>query len=367
MRLLTFVATVLFMQLLSISSCKKPTPSTAPAVDLSQVKITAFEFAEATAVSVNITHPVLVNGEETTAGRIEIIMPEDLTGLQLTPLVSNFLQQEFTISPQLGIKTDYENKEVLYTITSTQNTRKKLRYKVVVQKETAGALRLTDVQLLQSSNPQLGSDIHAAHILHSNASIGKVYLFVPAGTNFSSLTAKMVHNGSEVRYTQNAAEVPGNSANVYPANGQVLDFAYPKGFYVALKRGNETVTYSIVVDVVKPVAFTNEQVTLQLATGVNHQLKAGELHNRGNRPITINQIVHADPVPALSPLRTFVLIPSGGLLPGQKADVITSFDARSLPAGAYEITAKIRPGFVMEPEAQTFLQTSDFKLKAVLQ
>ncbi|NCU03667.1 MAG: hypothetical protein GXC73_06725 [Chitinophagaceae bacterium] len=217
------------------------------------------------------------------------------------------------------------------------------------------------------SAPQLNADITAAHVLHSNSSIGKVYVFVPEGTDFRTLTASLEHNGEQVVFTQNAAEVPANSTTAYPENGQQLDLAYPKGFYVAVKRGDETVTYSIVVDLAKPISFTQELVTLDLATGVNHHLKAGEIINRGNRPLTITQIVHSDPSPANSPLRTFALIPSGGLLPGAKADVMTSFDASFLPAGTYEITARMRPNFILENEVQTLLQPSNFTLKVKLQ
>nr|WP_294906991.1 hypothetical protein [uncultured Lacibacter sp.] len=295
------------------------------------------------------------------------MIPYGSTGLQLTPLVSNFEKQGFTISPQLGVKTDYLNKEVVYTISSTQNPQQKVRYKVVVQQAEPGPLQLTNVKFLQSKNAQLNADVAAAHVLHGSGSIGKVYVFVPAGTDFRTLTASLEHNGEEVVFTQNAADVPANSSTVYPQNGQQLDLAYPKGFYVAVKRGNETVTYSIVVDVAKPIEFTQSFVTLDLAAGANHNLKAGEVVNKGNRPLTITQIVHTDPSPANSPLRTFVLIPSGGLLPGAKADVMTSFDASFLPAGTYEITARMRPNFVMENEVQTLLQPSNFALKVKLQ
>ncbi|NCU03666.1 MAG: hypothetical protein GXC73_06720 [Chitinophagaceae bacterium] len=122
MRLFSFIATALFFQLI-VTGCKKPTSQPLPVVDLSTVKITAFQFSETANTSINITHPFISNGAEVQQGRIDIVIPFGTTGLQLTPLVSNFEKQGFTISPQLGVKTDYLNKEVVYTISSATECR----------------------------------------------------------------------------------------------------------------------------------------------------------------------------------------------------------------------------------------------------
>lgn len=369
MRVLSIAMATLCLQFIILQGCKKPKPIEEQPVDLASIKINDFRFTEVNYSSINIDHPVVVDGVETEFGRITVKIPRGNTGLQLTALVSNFQKQGFSIAPQLGVKTDYLYKEILYTIMSQSEPQKIIHYWVMVQEEAeAGPLAITQVRFLKSMNAQLSDDVVAAQILHENSSIGKIHLFVPAGTHFGALTAVIDHNGDEIRYTQSAFEVPVNSTTVYPHTGLSLDLAYPKGFYVAVKRGMEVKTYSIIVDVVKPAVFVNDHVTITgLQAGVTQTVKVGELYNRGNRPISITQITHSDQVPYGSSLRTFVAIPSGGLLPGEKTDITTTLTSGFFFPGTYEVKASMRSSFFQEPEMQNFLQPSFFNLKVELQ
>ena len=370
MRLTSIAMAVLLLQLFIFSGCKKGTqPQPQSPVDISTVKINDFRFSEVNYSSIDIDHPTVVNGIETEPGQITIRIPRGNTGLQLTPLVSNFQKQGYSIAPQLGVKTDFLYKEQLYTITSASDLQKKINYRVTVQEEpVAGTLAITNFRFLKSMNAQLSEDISAVQIIHGNGSIGKIHVIVPADTHFGALTPVIEHNGTQVVYTQNAFDVPANSTTVYPYMGLSIDFAYPKGFYIAVKRGGEVMTYSVIVDVEKPIVFVSDYVIMSgLQSGITQTVKVGELYNRGNRPITITQIAHSDHVPYGSDLRTFVTMPSGGLLPGEKADVRTTLLEGFFDPGTYEVKASLRPGFFQEPEMQNYLQPSFFNLKIQLQ
>lgn len=369
MRFLSIVMAAVCLQLLILSGCKKTSEPPQTPIDLSTIKINDFKFSEVIYSSITIDHPTIVGGVETNPGRITLKIPRGSTGLQLTPLLTNFQKQGFTISPQMGVQTDYLYKEILYSITSTSEPLKKVHYWISVQEEAeAGPLAITNLRFLKSMNAQLADDVVAAQILPENGSIGKIHVFVPAGTHFGALTAVIDHNGDELRYTQNGFQVPANSTTVYPHTGLSLDLSYPKGFYVAVKRGTEVKTYSVIVDVVKPIVFVNDHVTITgLQSGTTQLVKVGELYNRGNRPISITQIAHSDHLPQGSDLRTFVAVPSGGLLPGEKTDVSTTITSGFFFPGTYEVKASMRPSFFQQPEMQNFLQPSFFNLKVVLQ
>lgn len=370
MRLSSIATAVVLLQLFVFSGCKKNTqPQPQQPVDLSKITINDFRFSEVNYSSIDIDHPIVVNGAETEPGLITIRIPRGTTGLQLTPLVSNFQKQGFSIEPQLGVKTDFLFKEQLYTITSASEPEKKINYRVAVQEEpVAGTLAVTNFRFLKSKNAQLSADISAVQIIHGNGTTGKIHVIVPADTHFGALTPVIEHNGEQVVYTQNAFEVPANSTTVYPTTGLSIDFAYPKGFYIAVKRGGEVMTYSVIVDVANPIVFVNDHVIMSgLQSGVTQTITVGELYNRGNRPITITQIAHSDHVPYGSDLRTFVAVPSGGLLPGQKVDVKTTLLNGFFDPGTYEVKASMRPAFFQEPEIQEFLQPSHFNLKVQLQ
>jgi hypothetical protein len=370
MRFSSIAMAALLLQLFIFSGCKKNTqPQPQLPVDISTIKINDFRFSEVNYSSIDIDQPTVVNGIETEPGQITIRIPRGNTGLQLTPLVSNFQKQGYSIAPQLGVKTDFLYKEQLYTITSASDPQKKINYRVTVQEEPiAGTLAVTGFRFLKSKNAQLSEDISAVQIIHGNGSIGKIHVVVPADTHFGALTPVIEHNGEQIVYTQNAFEVPANSTTVYPHTGLSIDFAYPKGFYIAVKRGGEVMTYSVIVDVEKPIVFVDDHVIMSgLQSGITQTVKVGELYNRGNRPITITQLTHSDHIPQGSDLRTFVTMPSGGLLPGQKIDVKTTLQEGFFDPGTYEVKASLRPAFFQEPEMQQFLQPSFFKLKVQLQ
>jgi hypothetical protein len=369
MRFSSIVIVAVCLQLFVHTGCKKPSQPQQPTVEMSEVKINDFRFAEVDYSSIDIVHPAIIGGVETNPGRIAIRIPRGATGLQLTPLLGNFQKNGFVIAPRLGEKTDYLHKEILYSITSANDPQQKVHYWISVQEEPVeGELAITNLRFLKSMNAQLSEDVAAAQIIHSNSSIGKIHVFVPAGTHFGALTAVIDHNGDEVRYTQNSFQVPQNSPTVYPHTGISLDLAYPKGFYIALKRGTEVLTYSVIVDVEKPIVFVHDHVTISgLQAGPTQTVKVGELYNRGNRPISITQIAHSEHLPQGSDLRTFVAVPSGGLLPGQKTDVTTTLLEGFFFPGTYKVKASMRPSFFQEQEMQNFLQPSFFNLTVELQ
>jgi hypothetical protein len=348
---------------------KKDTPSpNPPEIDLSTVQITEFKFNETDNVSINIDHPVITNGQQSLPGSINIILPHNQTSFELTPLISNFQKQGYTISPALGVKKDFYS-EILYTITSTANPQKKVSYKIKVQKATDNSpLVISGFSFQKSDNVQFTEDITATRIIHEEATIGEIHVLVPAGTDFTHLKARITHNGEEIRYTQNAMDVPVNSPNIYPSAGLALDYKYPKGFYIALKRGTEVRTYSVLVDIINPIGISNDNVIISgLQSGPTQTIKVGEITNLGNRPITIKQILHTDQAPQGSNLRTFVTVPSGGILPGSKANISTTLTEGFFFPGTYGVKASFMPSFFQQPALQASLVPSVMNLKVELQ
>ena len=159
-----------------------------------------FQLVETAYASINITHPVISNGAETQPGVIRVTVPAG-TPLQLTPKTSNFTDIGFTVSPQLGQPQNFLNRTVIYTITSKQDVSKQVHYAVTITEAgtqpNTGAT-LTSFRFEKSKNPFLPSDIEATRIIEGVASLGKVFIFVPTGTSFASLTPNMNYQGTGV-------------------------------------------------------------------------------------------------------------------------------------------------------------------------
>ncbi len=365
---LFFLAAILSFSIVFLS-CSKDDDQTPrlPEIDLLTIKINDFKFSETNNVSIDIEHPVITNGQQSLAGSIDIVIPHNASSLQLTPLQSNFQKDGYTISPALGVVKDFSN-EILYTISANANPQKKISYKIKVQKAIDNTpLSITGFTFLKSDNNQFNEDVVATKIIHEEATIGEIHVFVPLGTNFTNLKAKISHNGDEIRYTQNAFEVPGNSPNVYPSNGISIDYTYPKGFYIALRRGTEVKTYSVLVDIKNPIRFANDNVSISgIQSGPTQTIKVGELVNQGNRPITLKNILHTEHNPVGTNLRSFATIPSGGLLPGNKVDILTTLTEGFFFPGTFQVKASYMPSFFQQPEMQTSLEPSVFNLSVEL-
>lgn len=337
-------------------------------VDLNKAKINQFQFAELSNLPTTIEHPVLVNGTEVQRGKITITFPADQTNWELTPLTSNFQEQAFRIEPALGRKTNYESGRLVYSIQSTRSSSRKVHYEVIVTRAAPLPLALSGFKFLKASNPSLPQDVQATRIIENIASIGYVYIFVPRGTDLTQLIATIDHNATTVFYTQDENEAPVLSNTAYPAAGLSIDLKYPKPFFIALKRGGDVRTFSVIVDYEDPISLNVAGVQVpNLAVGSNHSVKIAELENRGNHPIGIGATTYEETFPAnITVIRSSVAIPAGGLLPGEKTDVMATINATNFPPGTYVTTAIFPPQLFRDQKSSDLLTPASLKITAEL-
>lgn len=337
-------------------------------IDLTNVKIQQFNFAEHTNLSISIEHPIVSNGTEIQPGKITITLPSDSDLSGLTPVASNFQQAGFRIEPALGNKTNYSNGSLRYTIRSTQNQSKKVHYDLILTKAAPPPLSLAGFVFPKSNNPQLQHDITATEIVENPASLNYIYIFVPDGTDLSRLTAGIQHNGSSIYFSQDETLPTDQYSTLYPAGGTEIDFRYPKGFFLSLRRGTEMKTYSVIVDYMTPVSINHTNTSLpDLKQGINHMVKAGEITNTGNQPIGMTATSYSETIPAgITVIRANAGIPSGGLLPGAKADIMASINGINFPVGNYQTTAKFQPNLFRDQSYTGTLQSVTIKISADL-
>ncbi|MDQ3276871.1 MAG: hypothetical protein M3Q06_01000, partial [Bacteroidota bacterium] len=328
---------VLFITL--FFSCKKPV-ETGEEVDLAAVRMHDFQLAEIAYSDITITHPVITDGVETQPGEIEVVIPKGTTQLQVTPIAANFSKSGFSISPAMEVKQNFLNRVVIYRIASARDAAKAVHYYVRVREAydaPAGNVQVTGFRLLKAKNPDLPADVESTRILHGEGTIGKIFVFVPAGTDFSSLTPTITHNGTALFYSQDPSTSADQSTTVYPAEGKKIDFSYPKAFYVVVKKGDESRTYDVIVDVRAPVLFGQTAVTTaNVKAGTNQVIDATTFVNRGNHPISISSVTHSQQVPAgLNAVRGIGYVPTFGLLPGGTGNAKASVSAQTYPPGTY--------------------------------
>lgn len=358
----------LLFYVISLLSCKKD-PAPAKEVNLADVRLQDFSLIETAYTNIDISHPVVVNGEEKEMGEIEVTIPKGNTQLRLTPKASNFTEKEFSVSPQLGIQQNFSN-TIIYTITSAINPAKTVHYIVKIKEEadTPVDAAITGFRFLRSKNPGLPADVQSVRIIHPEASLGKIFVWVPPGTNFASLTPSIAYNGTGLFYSQDGNESPANMTMPYPAAGRSIDFAYPKQFYVVVKSGTQVKAYEVIVDVNAPVKMAQAAATtVDVKKGTIHTVQATTLINEGNHPISIIGVDHNNHLPAgTTAVRGMVAVPSFGLLPGASTDVKAVISAQTYPAGTYEVTASFKPRLYGHPEADDLLEPSSLRIKSTV-
>lgn len=352
-------------------SCKKETNRPAPVtVDLSQVRMNDFQLVETAYTNIVVTHPVITNGVETQGGEIRITIPAGST-FQLTPKLSNFTNSEFTVSPQLGVQQNFSGRTIIYTITSKADAAKRVHYAVTISEETQQPVQtaLTSFKFEKAKNSLLPADVEASRIIEGVATLGKVFVFVPEGTSFASLTPTIGYSGTSLFYSQDPNAAPEASTTAYPANGMAIDFAWPKVFYAIVKNGTETKTYEVVVDVKSPIRFDNAVVTTPNVTaGGLHTVDATQFLNVGNHPITLASIDQTAQLPAgTSAVRGAGFIPSGGLLPGQRSNATATISAQTWPPGTYSVTSVFKPRLLNHNEADNLLESSSLRITTTIQ
>jgi hypothetical protein len=354
----------------ALTACKKD-PVTPAEIDLSQVLLEDFQLQEADYIGISLTHPIISNGVETQQGEIRVTVPRGTALTSLTPKTSNFTNNDFTVSPQLGQAQNFQNRVQVYSIASKQNASKRVHYVVTVveaavQPDVEPAL--TAFRFEKAKNPFLPADVEASRIIEGVATIGKVFVFVPAGTAFSSLTPTMNFNGTGLFYLQDDAGVPEQANTVYPTGGLAIDFTYPKVFYAVVKSDANVKTYKVIVDVKAPLSFDNASVTTPDApVGAVRFLQTTTFKNRGNHPITIASVAHSEHLPAgIQVIRGSGGVPNGGVLANNRGDVFATVSAQTFPVGTYEVTATFKPRLVGHDEADDLLEGTPLRMKTTI-
>jgi hypothetical protein len=368
-----FTSSALFLALASFvlfSSCKKEKPKPTD-IDLAAARITDFQVQETAYSTINIIHPVIQDGVEIQMGEIELVLPKGTTQLQLTPKTSNFSKAGFTVSPALGVKQNFLGRTVIYKIASTRDASKAVHYHVRIREEdeaATGNIQVTGFSFLKAKNPALPTDIESARIIHRPGNMGYIFVFVPEGTDFTSLTPTISHTGTGLFYSQDPSASPATATTAYPAAGAAIDFAYPKVFYAVVKQGSETQVYNVIVDVRNPVQFSQAAVTTpNVKAGSNQVVEATTFVNRGNHPISIIGVDHSQQVPAgLNAIRGIAAVPSSGLLPGKSSEVKASVNAQTYPAGTYEVRASFKPRLTDYWEADNLLQPTQLHITTTI-
>lgn len=332
-------------------------------VDLNNARLNDLVLEEMNYADIQITHPVITNGRETTEGVINLKLPAGTTSLQLTPKASNFTSAEFSVSPALGTRLNF-SAPVLYSITSKANASKRVHYRINVSIEPPPAVQPLSVSKFtfkKADNPQLPQDIEASKIIDAIATMGKIYVFVPEGTDFTALKASVTTNATGMVYSQDPNAVPANSTVVYPAAGLSIDYKYPKSFYLVAKRGQDIQTYDVIVDIRKPIRFDNvNPVAVSVKTGQSTLATVTQMTNAGNHPVSLAAVATTNQQPVAIPelIRVIAAAPSGGLLPGEKREVKANLEAALFPPGLYTATGSIKPRIFNNDEADAFLETS---------
>ena len=359
----------LLLALALLIGCSKPGPENPPpAVDLGMAKFLDFAVAELNYLSIDITHPTIVNGSETLEGSIRVEVPANTPALQFTPNTNNFTQAAFSVAPALGTTKDFTS-PVVYTVTSTTDPAKKVHYRVsfVRAAATNDPMELTGFRFEKSKNAQLSDDVTASAIISNLGTLSKIYVFLPQGTDFSALRATVTHTGGSLVYSQDPNAVPEQSTTAYPADGLSINYAYPRHFYLTIKNTGGSKTYEVIADVRQP--FEMEHVSIAVP-GVNFGSteirQVSRLLHVGNHPLSLTGISHVSGQANYTAIRANTLIPNGGVLPGQTATVTATINGTSNPPGNYAVTASFAPKIMNQEEASVHLLPAQIQLTTTI-
>jgi len=208
------IAIVLILTLISIIfiNCSKD-DNTIPnknIINLEDAKLSNFPLFSITPVSINITQPTILGNQETTFGKIDIVVPisVSLDGIASSITSSELNLSRFSILPDNNTTLNYETQSHVHTIVNVlDKSEELLHYTVNIEQEvipTPSILTVTNFKFEASKNSQLSDDVTIERRT-DNVNRQDIYLFVPAGTDFSDLTPTATFDAEEVFYTQDSS------------------------------------------------------------------------------------------------------------------------------------------------------------------
>lgn len=365
---------ILFFSLLISCSDSNESETSTTTIDLQEAFLTDFSFSEIESITVDITPPEIQNNVETKSGEITIKIPKQST-LELSLKQVSFDQANFKISPAIGAKKTFSTTQpVVYTITSLKNQNQSIHYKVLVVLDTppqsSETPEVSSFKFEKSKNSSLSQDIVAAKIDNEKK---QIFIFVPVGTDFSHLTPTITFKGEKLYTINNTGK------EEYPTAGKEVDFKYPKTFSLQAESdaGGKIQFYSVIVDVKNPIKFEAKDVEIpNVKKTADYFEKIITYTNQGNHPVSAFANTYKNKVPDLSTNNIGLIslvVPGGGLLPGESGDVKFSLSksvATAVPVGTYQFTAVVPPGFSdilnWPPDASQLLESSELVVKVNL-
>lgn len=347
-------------------------------INIENAKLADFRLFGITPVSVSITQPVIVNNEEIEFGEITIVIPNtvSLNGIASSITSEELNLSKFDILPGNSTTLNYETQSHVHTIVNTLNkSQELLHYTVNIKQEvipTPPTLTVTDFKFEASKNPQLSDDIIIERRAPINNSRGQyIYLFVPAGTNFSDLKPTITFDAEEVFYTQDSSVSIEDVNTPYPTTETSFDFAYPKSFILVLrdKSNSEVKWVNVFVDVKNPVEIENTHITTpDVITPGDSEYFTGitTFKNIGNHNIAYRYgATYENKVPnaSVDVITADRGIGTGGLEPGMSAPINVQVSG-NLPVGEYKSTAVFQTIFYRHNAIDDLIEVSKLNITA---
>lgn len=332
-----------------------------------------FPLFEVEYLDIHIAHPEITNGVETKPGEIEITIPYSQTSLMLSLKRFELDNNKYQISPLPGEQRDFSEGPVTYTISSVSSETKAIHYTVTVVYGGEPFFinaKITGFKFEKSKNPQLAATIEAVKIAeYENYTENAIYVIVPEGTDFSQLTPTITYDAAKIRYTLDNLFIP------YPDNGLVVDFRYPRHFYLQAEnsRGTKSRNYNVIVDVANPIRFNSPIITDNVAVGDGSTFQnffaVATWTNQGNHPITgmspgeyTNKTYPIPDYPGDANIITASIVnPTPGTIgvfPGQQGQINIRV-RRSPITGIYTSTAVFVPTFSFDTRVISYWPVND--------
>ncbi len=347
--------TTMFIGCSDDSSNPQSNPET---VNIEDARLFDFPLFGITPVSINITQPTIVNNEETAFGKVDIVVPNTVS---LNEIASSITSGElnlskFDIIPGNNTELNYETESHVHTIVNVlDESEELLHYTIKIEQEVISkpsTLTVNDFRFEASKNPQLSDDITIERRVE-DLNRQDIYLFVPAGTDFSDLTPTATFDAEEVFYTQETS-IPIVDVNTpYPTTETSFDFAYPKSFIIVLRdnASNRIKWVNVFVDVKNPVEIENTHITTpNLITPGSSEYFAGitTWKNVGNHKLEFGSATTYEgkvPSSTVNFITANMDFATNGLEPGESADINVKVNG-NLPVGEYKTTAVFFTEFV---------------------
>ncbi|MBL7560411.1 hypothetical protein JAO71_11415 [Olleya sp. YSTF-M6] len=377
--LILTLITIIFTNCSSDESPQEQAPQQTPeqsqdVINIEDARLLDFPLLGITPVSINITQPTIVNNQETNYGEINIIISNtiSLNGIA-SAITSNELNlSKFNILPGQNTNLNYETQSQIHTIVNVlDETEELLHYTVTIEHEatsTLSTLTVTDFRFEGIKNSQLTDDVIIERRV-TNVDKEDIYLFVPAGTDFSDLTPTVTFDAEEVFYTQDSSISIINVDTPYPTGEISFNFSYPKRFIIVMRddANNRIKWTNVFVDVKNPVEIENPDLTTpDIITSNSSEYFTGitRWKNIGNHKIEYQSAtMYENKVPDINTnliTATRVLI-GGGLAPGESANVNVQIIG-NLPVGTYKTTAVFFTRFTGHNIVDDLIESSNLNI-----